>query len=796
MFAHYLKIAVRSALRQKGYALINIIGLALGIAVSICIMLYVKYELSYDKFHQHYDRIYRLSLRANFGHDPIDAAVVSPPMGPYIVRNFPEAELFTRFYKSPGSGYFRYDEKKYYESNLLWADSAFFQIFSFELIRGNPDEALKHPNSLVLTETAARRYFGDEDAMGKTLVQNDAKNYTITGIVKDPPPNSHFGFEMIGSFVDLTNDFGAAYFENWGAFSLHTYLLLAEDADPAALQVRFPEMIKTNMQRISEQNYKVEPYLQKLGDIYLHSKLMREIEPTGNVTNVIIFSAIALFILLIACINFMNLATARAFARSREVALRKVHGAVRKQLVAQFIGESLLYAMVAMVLALLLVELFLPVFSGIVNKELAIVIPDAATIIPVLSLVVLITGFLAGSYPAFYLSSFNPLMVFKSTQQAGRRGIGFRNVLVVFQFGISIFLIISSMIIYNQLNYVKTKNLGFDTERTILIPMNGSRQRAKMETYKKEFANLSQVVSAARSRHAPGRGLEGNSFIPEGMDEKTPWLIYFLAVEPEFVGTLGIDVIMGRDFSHEYATDSSAVIINETLYKKLGWENPMGRKLKIISEGEPRDYHIIGVIADFHAQSLHQGIEPMLLTWSPRHYYLNLRLGPGDIHQSLRQVEEKWVSMEPDVPFMYEFVDQAFHATYKADLMTGKLFVFFTALAIAIACMGLLGLTAFMTGRRYREIGIRKVLGAPVAGIMLTLSSDYSKWVLIANIIAWPAAWIIMSRWLENFAYRTEISIVLFVLAGLITLLIAWITIGWQTIRAATANPVEAIKYE
>ncbi len=796
MFTHYIKVAARSALRQKGYALINIIGLAMGIAVTICIMLYIRYELSYDRFNENYNRIYRVALRANFGHDPIDAAVVSPPMGPYIVRNFPEAENFTRLYKPIGSGYFRYGDKKFYENNLMWVDSAFLNIFSFRLIRGNPDEALNRPNSLVLTQSAARRYFGDDDPMGKTLIQNDSKNYIITGIVQDPPPNAHFGFDMLGAFIDLTQNFGNEYFENWGAFSFHTYLLLTKDADPAALEARFAEMIKTNMKRISEQNYTVEPYLQKLGDIYKHSKLMREIEPTGDFVNVIIFSAIAAFILLIACINFMNLATAQAFARSREVALRKVHGAVRKQLIAQFIGESLLYALLAMVLALLLLEIFLPLFSAIVNKDISSVIPGFATVFPVLVAVVLITGIVAGSYPAFYLSSFNPIRVFKSMAHTGRGSVGFRNVLVVFQFGISIFLIIGSLIIYNQLKYVKTKDLGFDTATTIMIPMNGSRQRSKMDAYKHEFANMSSVVSVAKSRHVPGRGLDGNSFIPEGMDDKTPWLIYYLGAEPGYIETMGMKMMLGRDFSYDFGTDSLAVILNQTLYHKLGWEDPIGKKLKIISEGEPFDYHIIGVVADFHIQSLHEGIEPLILTWSPRHYYLNIRLAPGDINQSLKQVEEKWTSMEPDVPFTFEFVDRAFYASYKADLMTGNLFIFFTALAVAIACMGLLGLTAFMTGRRYKEIGIRKVMGAPVGQIMITLATGYSKWVVVANIIAWPAAYLIMNRWLENFAYRTEINFLLFVIAGIVTLLIAWITIGWQTIKAATANPVEAIKYE
>jgi putative ABC transport system permease protein len=796
MLQHYLKVALRSALRHKGYAVINITGLALGLAVSVCIMLYVRYEMSYDKFHENFDHIYRLSLRANFGHDPIDAAVVSPPMGEYVAQHFPEAENFTRLYKPTSAGYFRYGENKFYENNFLYADSAFFSIFSFRILRGNPDIALSTANSLVLTESAARRYFGDQDPMGKTLVQNDNKNYTVMAVVEDPPSNSHFGFDMIATFVDLKQEFGAAYFENWGAFSLHTYLLLAENADPEVLQARFPEMIKTNMQRISEHNYSVEPYLQPLGDIYLHSKLMREIEPTGSMNSVLIFSAIALFILLIACINFMNLASAQAIARSREVALRKVHGAMRKQLIMQFIGESIMYALVAMLLALLLVELFLPHFGDIVNKDLNLVVPGLNVILPAIIGIVLFTGLVAGSYPAFFLSSFHPVRVFKSAAFSGKKGVGFRNALVVLQFAISIFLIIGSLVIYNQINYVRTKNLGFDNERTILIPMNGSRQRAKMNTYKNEFANHSAVVSVARSRHAPGRGLDGNSFLPEGMDEKTPWLIYYLGVEPGYLQTLDIPVIMGRDFSPEHASDSAAAIVNQTLYKKLGWDDPIGKKLKIISEGDPRDLHIIGVVNDFHVQSLHQGIEPMILTYPTTHQYLNLRLAPGDINRRIRQVEEKWNTLEPDVPFNYEFIDQAFHAEYKADLMTGRLFIFFTALAMVIACMGLLGLTAFMTGRRYKEIGIRKVLGAPVAGIVAVLASSYSKWVLVANIIAWPAAFFIMNRWLENFAYRTAISPLLFLLAGVITLLIAWFTIGWQTIKAANANPVEAIKYE
>lgn len=796
MFRNYIKVAWRNAFNQKGYSFINIAGLSLGIAISVCIFLYVRYELSYDTFHENYDRIYRLSLNAKFGSNNIHAAVVSPPMGDYLVQNYAGAESFTRLYKQTNSGYFRNRDRKFYEKGLIYADSGFFRVFSFKMIKGNEAEALKEPNSLVLTQTAARKYFGDGEAYGKTLVQNDNKTYRITGIVKDPPENSHFHFNMLGAFADLEAEFGKAYFENWGAFSFHTYILLAEGVDPKGVEAHFPEMISKNMPRIAQQNYEVNPYLQKLGNIHLHSKLMMEIEPTGDFTRVIIFAAIAGFILLIACINFMNLASARSFKRSREVAMRKVHGAEKKQLITQFMGESVFFTVVSLLLALVLVELFLPLFSDIVDKNLQLAVPGTLTTIMMLAGLTLVTAFLSGSYPALYLSSFSPMRIFNNETKQGKAVTGFRNILVVLQFAISIFLIISSLVIYDQIKYVSAKDLGYNHEHTIFLNLNGTRQQKNYQVYKKEFSKLACVAGVAGSSHSPGRGLDGNSFIPEGMDEKDPWLIYYFGVDPDFKETLGMKMVMGRDLSHEYATDSSAVVINRTLYKKLGWEDPLGRKLKVISDGQPRDYTIVGVVEDFHAQSLHEGIEPMMLMYSDSYSFLNIRLRPGDLKKDIAQIEKKWNEMEPDVPFSFEFIDQAFEATYRADLITARLFIFFTVVAIFIACLGLLGLTAFMVGRRKKEIGIRKVLGAPVTGIVLLLGGRFSRWVLVANLIAWPAAWLVMNRWLENFAYRTSLNWLFFVLAALVALLIAWITVSYQTIKSARMNPVDVIRYE
>ncbi len=796
MFKNYLKVAFRNASRQKGYSLINVAGLSLGIAISICIFLYVRYELSYDKFNANYENIYRMSLNGKFGSNNINAAVVSPPMGPYAMQHFPEVENYTRLHRQTHSGYFRNGEKKFYEKGLVWADSGFFKVFTFPMLKGNPETALLQPNSLVLTQTAARRYFGDEEAYGKTLVQNDSKTYRITGIVEDPPENSHFHFDMLGSFSGLEENYGKPYFSNWGAFSFQTYLLLRPGASPETLEARFPEMIRENLKRTAKQNYVIEPYLQKLADIHLHSKLMMEIEPTGDYSRVMIFSAIAAFILLIACINFMNLASARSFRRSREIALRKVHGAGRRQLMLQFLGESFFYTLLALGVGLLLVELFLPLFGDIVGKDLRLAIPGTGTILLSLGALVLFTTLLAGSYPALYMSSFSPLRVFKNSNRQGSGAAGFRNGLVVVQFAISIFLIISSLIIYAQMEYITGKDMGYNTEQTITLNLNGARQRQKFDVYKNEFSKLACVEGVAGSSHLPGRGLDGNSFIPEGMDENDPWLIYYFGVDPDFVKTLDMKMLEGRDFMRDYASDSAAVVINQTLEKRLGWENPLGRKLKIISDGNPRNYTIIGVVSDFHAQSLHEGIEPMMLMPTGTYAFLNLRLKPGDLKNSIRQVGETWSAMEPDVPFSFEFIDQAFEATYRADLMTARLFLFFTSVAIFIACMGLVGLSAFMAGRRKKEVGIRKVLGAHESGIVMLLGSAFSRWVLVANLIAWPAAYLLMNRWLENFAYRTGINWAFFVVSALMALVIAWITVSWQTIRAARANPVDAIRYE
>jgi len=800
MIKNYFIVTLRNLLRQKGYSIINIIGLAIGFAAFILIFMHIQDELSYDKFHANADRIYRVSVNGIIAGDVLNVAVSAAPTGEVMVRDIPQILKSTRIDQFPQSVHFSYKERNFYQDGLLFVDSTFFEIFSFELIRGNPQKALVEPYSLVLTSTVAEKFFGDENPIGKTIMMNNNAGFTVTGIVQDPPLNSHFSFEVLSSFTTMIEMNGEEAYANWGSLSLYTYVLLTNDTDPKEVEKSFPDLYLKYMEDLSElDNITFEPYLQSLTSIHLHSDLMAELETNSDISYVYSFLAIAIFILLIACINFMNLSTARSMKRSKEVGLRKVVGAHKMQLIYQFLGESMIYSFMALIAGLILVEISLPTFNQLLDKNLTLSLFHHWRPIILLLGLVLLVGAIAGSYPAFYLSAFQPVKVLKGGLTKGSGKSAVRNVLVIVQFAISIFLIITSALVYNQLNYVSNKKLGFTKEQVLIIPLRGQRLFDKADIIKTELQNLSCVLNVATSRFVPGRDMDGSGFIPEGYEENNPIIIFNNQVDYSYLKTMQINLVEGRDFSREFSTDSLAAIINQTLVKKLGWDEPLNKKLTAFGRDGPFDLTVIGVAEDFHFRSLHDVIEPSIMfIGRNNNRFLNVRLNPGDHQQNLEMIRNKWKEVEASMPFDYYFLDSDFDKLYKAEQRVGEIFIYFTLIAIIIACLGLFGLASYNAEQKKKEIGIRKALGSSVLHIVVMLSRQFSKWVIIANVIAWPVTYFFMSEWLGNFAYSIRIldKWWIFIISALAALTIALITVLYQAIKAALINPVDAIKYE
>jgi len=797
---NYITIAFRNLFRQKGYSIINISGLAIGLAAFILIVLYVANELSYDKFHDKHDRIYRICVEGMVAGDVLNVAVSAAPTGEAMVRDIPEIINVTRIDEFSQSVHFVYEDRRYFQEGLLFVDSTFFDIFSFELIRGNPKTALVEPYSFVLTKSTAEKYFGQDDPIGKTIKVNDKRNYTITAIVADPPENSHFDFEVLASFTSQIKSNGKEVYENWGSLGLYTYVLLAKEANPDEVEKRFPEMYLQYMDDLSElENIKFEPYLQPITKIHLHSNLMAELETNSDISYIYTFMAIAIFILLIACINFMNLSTARSMKRAREVGLRKVVGAYRSQLIFQFIGESLILSFIGLIFALILVEIALPVFNQLLEQELRLDLFRQTNVFILLIFLATIVGLISGSYPAFYLSAFQPIKVLKGTSSKSAKKSPVRNILVIIQFTISVFLIISTGFVYNQLNFLRQKKLGFNKEQMIVIPLRGERIREKANIFKSEFLNLSSVSAVSTSRFVPGRDMDGTGYIPEGYDENNPVIIFTNIVDHDYISTMEMQIIEGREFDREFATDSSAVIINEALKKKLGWEKPLNKKITGFGSDGEFDLNVIGVVRDFHFRSLHDVVEPSLMFITSNHARnLNIRLHAGDVQEQVRLIREKWQEIETSIPFDYYFLDEDFNSQYKAEQRIGEIFIYFTFIAILIACLGLFGLASYNAEQKTKEIGIRKALGSSIQKIVFMLSKQFTKWVIIANVIAWPLAWYFINDWLGNFAYSIKILDYwwIFMVSAILSIFIAILTVSYQAIKAALANPVDAIKYE
>ena len=791
MIKNYLTVAIRNIARNKTFSAINILGLAIGMACCILILLYVQDELSYDQHHENAHRIYRVAEEAHIAGQTRRIAITSFPMGPALVQDYPTVVDAVRFYKNDEKTPVANQQNQFYERGVLFTETSIFQVFDFPLIQGDPRTALQEPHSIVLTEEMARKYFGAQDPMGQTL-SVDGEACKITGILENHTHNTHLQFNFLVSSLRRSD---------WIDHSYYTYLLLQDAHAANELETELPNFIERHIgEQLKASGIQLKPFLQPLTDIHLHSHLEFEISSNGDIRYVYLFLIIALFVLILACINFMNLSTARSATRSKEVGMRKVVGANRTQLIHQFMGESILLALVALLFAVVLVELSLPAFNAFTQRELVLDYTGNWHVLLALLSVALFAGLLSGIYPALFLSAFQPVEVLKSTLRRGLKTSSSRKTLVVFQFVISIVLIIGTVVVYHQSDYIKNKKLGFNKEQVIVIPID----RQLVKRYKSAVSAQAAVLNVSASSTVPGREIAAHLFRPS-LDpaHKDALLINVMYVDHEFIQTYGIGVLEGRAFSEDIRSDrNGAFILNEAAVRKLGWTSHANRKLeRVYPKGNILNVEIqgdvVGVVKDFHYQSLHHEIEPLVLmmggSWIE---YLSIRIRSDDIAATLDFLKTQWGEVVSNRPFDYFFLDDDYDKLYRTEEQIGTLFGLFSILAIFVASLGLFGLASFTAQRRIKEIGIRKVLGASVSNLVLMLSKEFALLVGIANLIAWPIAYYAMHRWLQDFAYRIDLGIWAFVLSGFLALFIALTTVSYQAWKVARTNPVDALRYE
>ena len=810
MLKNYLKIAFRNLGKYKFISFINLFGLTVGLTCCLLITTYILNELSYDRYNKNAENIYRVTRDFNNedGVVSLRLSTISPPFGYYLPTDFPEIQKMTRLLDN-GIMPLRYKDKLINEQNVFNADENLFDVFSIKVLKGNPKTALAGPFSVMLTPETAKKYFGDEDPINKVMRANNQFDVKVTGIYEAFPANSHMHPGMLVSFNTLKDSavYGEKNLEtNWGNNSFFTYILLPPHYDTRNMLARFPSFIDKRMANQEYVGKRASKYtklgLQKLTDIHLRSHTDYEAEPNGDMKRVYIFSAIALFILLIACINYMNLSTARSTLRSREIGIRKVVGALRKELVFQFLSESVLLSWVAIILALGLLYVALPWLNKISGQQLSTSILMRWQILVPLFLTPFIVGVLSGIYPALFMSSFQPVKTLKGLFKVGGSSISFRRVLVVTQFAISIILIIATAIVFQQLHYMQKKSLGFDKEHIVVMPYNNSLND-KYESFRTQLLANSNFKNLTRTSRIPtGRLLDDmGAYTLSGDSMKaTNTDIKFVSVDYDFVPTYGIQMAAGRNFSREYGTDTASFVLNESAIKALGWKTPdaVGKDFKYGN----RTGHIIGVIKDFHFESMHQSIVPLVLVMFPPsfNFYNNvsIKFSGNNIPAALSHLESTWKRTVPEIPYQYTFLDENFDKLYKTEQRQGNIFTIFACIAIFIACLGLFGLSAFAISQRIKEIGIRKVLGANISTIVTLLSKDFLKLVFISAIIAFIVAGYAMNNWLKDFAYRIDLKSHwwVFAIAAIAALLIALATISFQAIRAAVANPVKSLRTE
>lgn len=789
MFRHYLTLMLRQIRKEKFYMLVKVFGLAIGMAASLLMLLYIFQQSNFDTFHKDKDQIYQLITEMRREGIVETLAVGTAAMGESLLEEFPEIVDMTRF-SMHGEAYFQFDGGVKLLKDMQYADSSLFSMFSFELLQGNPKTALSEPFSIVLTTSGVRQLFGDADPMGKVIRMNGEHDFVVTGIMNDPPANSHLRFNALGSFNTLYQLDG--YYMHWdGGWGYYTYIKTSQSANLDNLLSKMPDFLEKHI-NYKYRNYGVEVHFKfdRLQDIYLHSSAPEHLFVSGNVSNLFIFGAVAIFILLIACINFMNLSTARFSTRTREVGVRKAFGADRAQLIWQFLAESVFISLMALIFALILTEIFLPEFGNLFNTVLipGEVIPWIFA--PLLIIFAMFVGVLAGSYPAFFLSSFKPDQVLKGNLIPVSKGKWFRNLLVVGQFMISATLIIATFGVSRQLKYINNKPLGFDRENVMVLELMSEKSQQSVAQLKTLIGQLPFVINSGASSGMPVWGLTSNGYIPEGME--TSMIINVLDVDEDWLETMGIEIVEGTNFSENGTEEQQNFLINQALANKMGWEAPLGKFFQ--RDGK---HKVIGVVNDFHFTPLHNPIQPLIITNQPTNiYYLSIRLSMQDFTRAIGDIEKIWVETLPGEPFIYKFLDQMLVSTYEREEKFEKGFTWFAVLAVFLACLGLFALASFLTFQRKKEIGIRKTFGADVGMIVWLLSKEFLRLVVIGNVLAMVISWFFIEEWLENFAFRAPQSWWPYLLTLVVTVVIAILTVAWQSIKAARQNPVDAIRYE
>ncbi|MGD9345304.1 MAG: ABC transporter permease [Candidatus Aminicenantes bacterium] len=793
MLKNYLKITIRNLSKNKIYSFINIAGLASGFLCCLVIGCFVSKELSFDKYHEHRDRIFRVSQFEETAHHTSTDPNTAPPLIPALKKDFPEVEHGARIIPDDNRIVKRNDQI-FYEKNFMYADQDLFDILTIPFIKGNKDRALDRPHTVVITERMAAKYFGNEDPLGKTLNISDT-DFEITGVVKDSPKNTHLPYDLIAAFK-FERDYSEARY--WMSHFVFSYIKIRNHADARIFETKMSKIGDKYAEGMFERTgYSYTFFLQPVPDLHLYPCPHNEIEPPGNPAQLAILSAIGIIVLLIACMNFINLTTARSGKRAGEIGLRKVVGASRRQIISQFLGESMILSFLAMALAVVAAQTLFPFINQITG--IGITIQDILQPPHSLFLVglILLVGVGAGSYPSFLLSTFHPVQTLKR-QRAKVRGIALRKILVVGQFSISILLIIGTLTVVRQLDYMRSSNLGFDIEQKLVIPVREHRYLNKNhETVKAEFLRHSNITAASVSSTVPGQDLDMYLTKIKGQEDEKSQSIHYMHIDPDFIDQFHIPLVAGRNFSSSMTSDwEEAFILNQSALHSLGWqtaETALGKSIY----GGGREGKIIGVTYDFHYEGLQREVGPLILDMNSNRYNLiNLSVNVRALGETLAYVKQKWGELRPGVPIEFSFLDESFDRQYRSEEQMGKIGASFTFLGLITACLGLFGLASFMTEQRTKEIGIRKVLGASVKDIVYNLTKDFSKWVLIGNFIAWPLGYFVMNRWLQNFAYHTKIEIWIFLVSALAALIIAVLTVSFQSIKAAITDPVVSLRYE
>ena len=811
MISNYLKITKRTLLKHKFYTGINILGLAIGLACSLMITLYVLDELSYDTYHENASRIYRVDSDIRFGGKDMKLAVGPAPLAEALRNDYPEVESATRF-RSWGSFLVKKKDENFKEYNVIWADPDVFDVFSFDVIKGNPETALSEPNSIAISKHIAEKYFKDEDALGQFLTLDNDRECKITAVYNDLPKNSHFHFDIMMAMEGLEESKNPIWLSN----NFNTYITLKEGNNPENFEAKFPELLEKyigpqvmqimgiSFDELEKSGSKVEYFLMPLTDIHLHSNRIAELEPNGNISYVYIFLAVALFILILACVNFMNLSTAKSADRAKEVGIRKVLGSYRVHLIKQFLTESIVLCLIAFILALFISGLVTDYFNNLTGKDLSIPFDQPIFIIGIF-IAAIIVGAISGVYPAFFLSAFRPLAVLQGKIASGTKGSLIRNSLVVFQFTISILLIIGTAAVYNQLNYIQTKNLGFNKDQVIVVH-DAYALGDNVEVFKNRILQQSGISKGTVSGFLPIPSNRSDSgFWPMGEKSvENSVSMQKWRIDYDYIETFDMNIIDGRNFSVDFPSDSSAMIINETAAKLFGFENPIGKVIETfaflpgnqIDKDRTEKYEVVGIVKDFHFESLKNNIDALCFIMGSNTGMVSFKFNPTYTKEVIVNIESAWKEIASNQPFQYSFMDDEFATMYAQEQNTGKLLATFTGLAILIACLGLFALSAFATEQRTKEIGIRKALGASVSNIVMLLSKEFSLLVIIAFIISLPMAWYGISVWLRNFEFKDDPGVAIYIAAGLVALIVAWLTIIFQSVKAALANPANSLRDE